>query len=214
MSRPATIRDEDLLDAAREVFLERGILATTADVAARAGVSEGTLFKRFGSKTALFHQAVRTEELARAYTRAVLETGAELQGEAWVRALVRETLRFMYQLVPIVLVSSSGGNEPSPDMRGPEPPPVRTRRPLSAELSRRMKAGELRQRDARLIVEMIFGTCWHEVHMGLTMPDVERGRTDEQFVDGLAEILWSSLAPPAPARAPRASSSKPPSKNR
>ncbi len=200
MARPATIRDEDLLEAARAVFLERGILATTADVAARAGVSEGTLFKRFGSKTGLFHRAVRTDELARDYARALLERGVELSGEAWVRALVRETLRFMRHLVPIVLVASSGGAEPGPDMRGTDPPPLRTRRPIVAEITRRMKAGELALRDARLVVEIVFGTCWHEVHMGLAMPDVERGRTDEEFVDGLSDLLWASLDPAIHAR--------------
>ena len=50
MARPTVIRDEQILDAARIVFLERGVLATTAEVAQRAQVSEGSLFKRFKTK--------------------------------------------------------------------------------------------------------------------------------------------------------------------
>lgn len=58
MARPVTIRDEDLLDAARAVFVEHGITATTAQVAERAGVSEGTLFNRFKTKDELFQRAM------------------------------------------------------------------------------------------------------------------------------------------------------------
>jgi len=54
MARPTVIRDETIIDAAREVFLERGFGATTAEVAVRAGVSEGSIFKRFNSKVDLF----------------------------------------------------------------------------------------------------------------------------------------------------------------
>jgi AcrR family transcriptional regulator len=57
--RPPTVCNEALLDAAREVFLERGIRATSLEVAERAGVSEGALFHRFGSKDALFRAAMR-----------------------------------------------------------------------------------------------------------------------------------------------------------
>src|SRR5688572_23503921 len=56
--RPKVISDEALLAIAREVFLERGIRATTAEVAERAGIAEGTVFLRFKSKDALFRAAV------------------------------------------------------------------------------------------------------------------------------------------------------------
>ncbi|AKT44211.1 uncharacterized protein CMC5_084510 [Chondromyces crocatus] len=52
------ITDERLLEIARQVFLERGIRATTADVAERAGVSEATVFHRYKTKDALFRAAM------------------------------------------------------------------------------------------------------------------------------------------------------------
>src|SRR3954470_13263750 len=60
--RPPTIDFERLLAVAREVFLERGIRATTLEVAQRAGVSEGSLFHRFKTKDALFRAAMRFDE--------------------------------------------------------------------------------------------------------------------------------------------------------
>ena len=58
MARPRTISDAQLLSAAREVFVEQGFAATTASIAVRAGVSEGTLFKRFSTKEDLFAAAL------------------------------------------------------------------------------------------------------------------------------------------------------------
>jgi AcrR family transcriptional regulator len=48
-----------LLDAARDLFAERGFKGTsTRDIAERAGVSEVMIFRHFGSKANLFQEAV------------------------------------------------------------------------------------------------------------------------------------------------------------
>src|SRR5689334_14023210 len=52
--RPQTITDEALLEAARRVFLEEGVGATTAGIARRAGISESVIFHRYKTKEALF----------------------------------------------------------------------------------------------------------------------------------------------------------------
>lgn len=53
MARPRTITDERLLDALAQVITAKGPGFTVADVAARAGVSVGTVAQRFGSKQGL-----------------------------------------------------------------------------------------------------------------------------------------------------------------
>src|SRR5215470_10839817 len=58
MVRPARITDSQILVAARDVFLEKGISATTAEVARRAGIAEGSIFKRFPTKEHLFCAAM------------------------------------------------------------------------------------------------------------------------------------------------------------
>ncbi|NMM84683.1 TetR family transcriptional regulator [Rhodococcus sp. SRB_17] len=53
-------RPGELLDAALDLFVEKGYAATKVDeVAARAGVSKGTLFLYFASKEELFKAVVR-----------------------------------------------------------------------------------------------------------------------------------------------------------
>lgn len=58
MGRRKVIDDETLLRHAREVFLERGALGSAKEVAARAGISEAAVFKRFPSKAKLFLAAL------------------------------------------------------------------------------------------------------------------------------------------------------------
>ena len=53
-------RPGELLDAALDLFVEKGFSATRVEeVAARAGVSKGTLFLYFQSKEDLFKAVVR-----------------------------------------------------------------------------------------------------------------------------------------------------------
>ena len=59
-------RPGELLDAALSLFVEKGYAATKVEqVAARAGVSKGTLFLYFSSKEALFKAVVRADITAR-----------------------------------------------------------------------------------------------------------------------------------------------------
>jgi AcrR family transcriptional regulator len=53
------LRDK-ILQAATELYAETGFRgATTRQIAQKAGVNEVTLFRHFGSKTALLHEAIR-----------------------------------------------------------------------------------------------------------------------------------------------------------
>jgi AcrR family transcriptional regulator len=73
--RQSEARRNDLavLDAARDVFTARGANAPIADVAARAGVGVGTLYRRYGSKTELLQRlCVLAMEQSLAAARAAL----------------------------------------------------------------------------------------------------------------------------------------------
>src|SRR6186713_2083425 len=76
--RPPVIDSARLLAVARGVFLERGIRATTLEVAERAGVSEGVLFHRFKSKEGLFSAAMDFDRDEA--PRRVLKAIEELEG--------------------------------------------------------------------------------------------------------------------------------------
>jgi TetR/AcrR family transcriptional regulator len=78
-ARRKDARPGELLAAALDLFVERGFAATRAeDVAARAGVSKGTLFLYFPSKTELFKAVVRDSIVGR--LREFAREVAEFQG--------------------------------------------------------------------------------------------------------------------------------------
>jgi AcrR family transcriptional regulator len=55
-----TMRERQILDAAGDVFSERGFAAaTTAEIAKKAGVAEGTIYNYFHSKRELFIAVIR-----------------------------------------------------------------------------------------------------------------------------------------------------------
>lgn len=58
MGRARTVEDEDILEAARLAFVDRGQLATTREIADAAGISQAVLYQRFGSKDDLFFAAM------------------------------------------------------------------------------------------------------------------------------------------------------------
>src|ERR1700722_11028323 len=61
MGRPKTISDDAVLRIARGVFREHGHTATTREIAQAVGISEPILYRRFGSKDALFFAAMHAQ---------------------------------------------------------------------------------------------------------------------------------------------------------
>jgi len=103
--RPAD-RPQELLDAALHVFAENGLAkARVEDIAARAGVSKGTVYLYFDSKEELFRETVR-DRIAR--TLEALEAAAppgdpvaRIQRfiEAYWRHLRRPMFASIYRLI-------------------------------------------------------------------------------------------------------------------
>ena len=79
-----------ILDAAREVLGESGAQASMEEIAARAGVGIGTVYRKFASKDALIDELLRlaTEQLATAAEQALARTDGHGL-EQFLRALGR-----------------------------------------------------------------------------------------------------------------------------
>jgi TetR/AcrR family transcriptional regulator len=109
-------RPGELLDAALDLFVEKGFAATRSEeVAARAGVSKGTLFLYFPSKEELFKAVVR-ENLSGRYSEWNREFDAF---EGSTPDMLRYVMRIWWERVGSTRVSaitklmmSEGGNFP------------------------------------------------------------------------------------------------------
>jgi AcrR family transcriptional regulator len=82
-----------LIDAALDVFLQRGFArATTREIAQTAGVAEGTIYRHFPDKHALFH------EVFRSLTGDIVDELRRLPERAG-HGTVRDNLEYLFALV-------------------------------------------------------------------------------------------------------------------
>ena len=81
--RPRTPKEAAILQAATQLFGEKGYSATrTAEIAAAAGVTERTLFSYFPSKEKLYRRVMFPALLTAAVPRALIDTGELFGTEA------------------------------------------------------------------------------------------------------------------------------------
>ncbi|MDA4895668.1 helix-turn-helix domain containing protein [Streptomyces sp. MS2A] len=86
-AKEARANDRAVLEAARDVFAERGFDAPTSEIAARAGVGVASVYRRYGSKDELVH-ALRLLALEDV-TRIATEVAEEETESAVARFLTR-----------------------------------------------------------------------------------------------------------------------------
>jgi len=195
MARPRTISDEQILEAARRVFLRDGPAASAAAVAREAGVSEGTVFKRFPTKDALFQGAMTCPGPA------IVSDLAARVGEGEVReqlvAVCLELIEGLRRIVPrLMTLAAHGSFNPEEFWRcNPEAPPLVALRELTNYLDAEMRRGRIRLADPEVIGRAILGSAHNYVfleHLGLhaRMPIAA-----PTFARGFVDVLWSGLTP-------------------
>jgi AcrR family transcriptional regulator len=198
MARPVSIKDETIIDAARQVFLERGIQATTAAVAERAGVSEGSVFKRFKSKGELFRVAMGDRIVEPPFLR----TLAGRVGKGDVRENLCtfgvEMIAAFRELIPLMMMAWSNpapNGLPAP-LAVPNPPPVRVLKQLIGYFEAEMGAGRLRRHDPEVVARAFLGSLHTFVFFELLQrAEGELPLGAETYVRGLVSLLWGGIEP-------------------
>jgi AcrR family transcriptional regulator len=152
-------RPSELTSAALDLFVEKGFSATRLDdVAARAGVSKGTLYLYFDSKEALFKAVIEegiVPTLAAAEQRVAVFDGSAVE-------LLRHLLFGWWQEigatrlagVPKLIISESR-NFPEVAQYYHDKVIVRSRALLRSALERGIERGEFRRLDVETAIDVI-----------------------------------------------------------
>lgn len=192
--RPPVIATDRVLAIAREVFLERGIRATTAEVAARARVSEGILFHRFGSKDALFRAAMDFDP---SVEPAVLAELPALVGKGDLRANLRRLGERLLELgsvaLPVMMMAWSNPKSEFSLERMSAPRSRLGRRAIDA-LRAFFAAEQARGRLARgadpdMLARAFFGGLHQHCMQEIIVPDDAERPPRARFVAGLVALL-------------------------
>jgi AcrR family transcriptional regulator len=101
MGRKKLISDEDLLEAARKVFIAEGPKASTRTIARQAGISEAVVFQRYGTKADLFFAAMSPPPFD--LEIAAPEAGPEASPERVIRSLFLALLEYSRAASPVFI---------------------------------------------------------------------------------------------------------------
>lgn len=202
-------RPQELLDAALELFVEKGFAATRSEeVAARAGVSKGTLYLYFPSKEELLKAVIREQvsaqikagaQRAQAFEGPAAELLRELLGGWWshlydspASAVFKLVITEVRNFPEIAQFYSQEVVQPGEQI-------------VSSILQRGMDSGEFRPIDVPSAVKSLLFPmvmlCLHKHSVGACIPmhDVEPHR----FIRAHIDLTLSGLLESAHAASPQ-----------
>ena len=209
-------RPGELIEAALELFVEKGFAATRVDeVAARAGVSKGTLFLYFPSKEELFKAAVR-ENIAGRFAEWTLELDAF---EGSTDDLLRYCYKVWWERIGATkasgitkLMLSEAQNFPEIAQFYQQEVILPGRALIRRILQRGMERGEFRQMDLEygtyiVLAPMMFLMLWNNSMGPCALPD--ENFSPEQYIRSQVDNILHGLcvrpaagATPTPSQNP------------
>lgn len=188
MSRPVAIDDAVILDAARAVFLAKGYRASTAEVARRARVSEGTLFKRYRTKSELFLAAMEIADGEQPWRERLLALAGRADPRRTLLAYGRDLLAQLRLVTPRILMVSASGLSFAKGYRPPEPPPpVAHIRALAGYFEAERRSGRWMMPAPPIIAHMFVGALAHYAFCETVFG--YRSAPPEAFVRGLVDVI-------------------------
>ncbi len=212
MGRPAKVRREDVLAAARETFVDRGYEgATLAEIAGRVGVSAAALLRHAPNKEALFTAAMGAtpgpELLPLDFLRQVpgaAEPARVLRRVAhafvpFIQAKLRESLATWVHSRTVRGV----GRMPLPFDPSLRPtPPQKNLRLLEDWFRRARSAGRLRLRDPRAAAVAFAASLHSYVMLQEVMHALEEPLPFDLYLDTLIDV-WKRGAIREPPKKPK-----------
>jgi AcrR family transcriptional regulator len=201
MARPPKITTEEIIAVARQVFLEQGAGASTLVIAERADISEAAIFKRFGTKQALFLAAMGISDNHPWIN--VLSQGTPTPAiRADLIEICSQILEVYQDVMPRVLMLMNQGNTsfPPPML---EPPPIRDTQLLAGYLDRAIDNGYIKSCNAVVVAHIIIGGINSYVIVQ-NMPKLPFSASSllqiksiepELFIPNLIDTIWAGIDP-------------------
>jgi AcrR family transcriptional regulator len=196
MARTRTISDADLLEAARDVFVERGFAASTKDIARRAGVSEGVLFQRYPTKGELFFAAM----VLPAPDLSDLVRARKSKGLTHLQQIALAMADYFRATMPVLLplMAHPGFQFEEFARRHPNSPLDALRRELVTFLTEERNAGRIGPVDPGAAALVVFSVA--ECVAFFERMGAHGGQMPPELIERAMACLWNGLAPRLPER--------------
>ena len=192
MVRPRQISDDDILSAARSCFLEHGPSLATGVIAKSLGISQATLFNRFGTKEDLLRAALNIPTSSWADA---LESGPGTEPiDAQLETIGLSLLAFLRQMMPVmVMLRASGLNPPDFVGDGDTPPPVRDHQKLTRWFELAHERGLLCVPSAATAAQAFMGTLHARAMMQHIWKQPMVPLSDEKYIRQFVNTLLVGL---------------------
>jgi AcrR family transcriptional regulator len=188
MTRPRTITDEELLGVARKIFRELGHTASTRAIARQAGISEGVLYQRFGSKEDLFFasMAPRAPDI-----EALLGPEPPNEGaRAFLRNVLVRMAKHFGEVIPLAIQIVTHPSAHRSGMGRAQSGLAQLRKGLVARLVCFEAHGLVRPSTASPTAQLLVSLA-HDRAMGHALHPSSRHGT--QDLEEMAEIVWKGI---------------------
>lgn len=193
MGRHKIIRDEQLLQHAREEFLKNGAFGSTKEIARRAGVSEATLFQRYPTKAALFlaamvPQQVDIDVIIHSFTK-------ETDPRPILTEIGHRILAYFRTLIPVVmhLITNPSISMADVNAHFKGKPVIELTEALAAHMKEAHSRGLVKV-DNPMAAAGLFVSAIHSLAV-FELMEIHGGKSMDHVVKQFVEALWSGIAP-------------------
>ena len=209
MSRIPRITNQQILEAARQAFLQQGFGASTLEIAQQAGISEASIFKRFLTKEELFFAAMGIPEKPLWVNELESLCGKGDLKENLINICL-QIMEFYREVLPRIIMLRSRGNAIA-ELGGKEPKPMRDVKVLTAFLEREINQDRLRPCDPQTVAHILLGSLMNYVFLEQMSSKVSMATPESgietylssgdpatevsAFVQSLVDIVWQGIAP-------------------
>ena len=191
MVRPRQISDEDILEVARDCFLELGPGVSTTVIADRLGVSQAALFKRFGTKNQLMISALTPPADPPMFQ--LMRRGPDPDVDLWdqLEAIGLAMASFFEQLVPCMMALKASGVDLKEMLKSHYeiPPPVAGQRALAGWFSRGVAQGRIHEGDPDALAMHFLGALNVRAFLSHMLGDTVPGGTHAEYVRHLVTVI-------------------------
>jgi AcrR family transcriptional regulator len=192
MGRPPLVSREEIIAAARDVFVREGLTASIRDVAAVAGISEAAIFKRFSTKAALVVAAMAPPRPDIAAMLAPLDGPDLRQGLAAAMHNITDYFRQMLPLTLPIAMQNDVGLKAYVEEVG-DNPATELNAQLAAKLTALVNSGRLHRLQPFAVAGLIVATA-HSLAL-FELMGIHGGRSPPEVIANMADALWFGVEP-------------------
>jgi AcrR family transcriptional regulator len=192
---------QHILDAAEQVIQELGVkAATTKEIARRAKCAEGSIYRYFPDKQALFHEIVKTR-----YPQflALVETLPDRAGSGTVRknleAVALTALAFYRAILPMMVGAMSDRElleQQRLHFQERGGGPMKAIRLVATYLWNERRLGRISERSSpEHLTRLLLGACSSQALLDAIIGEDARVGSDEQFARDIVRALMETAEP-------------------